>query len=356
MGACLRRPEVENQQDLVSVIVPIYNMEKHLDRCLESILGQTYENLEVLLIDDGSTDGSLEIMNAYARRDSRVRVFHKENGGVSSARNLGLKNMQGEYCIFVDPDDCVVDVYVEWLLAALVETGADIAICNATAVPPSFQNNLRVVGHKGGPAIETIPLSDYELWGEKSHAVCWGAVYSKELLGQLLFDTSLAVGEDSLFFIQYLLSCKTIVFLHNIMYFYIQHADSTINKKYTPSRWTEIIAWQIILSLRASMPKKLYDSAEIMYMLNCLKIMGQLFDSPYYDRYKIDYLIREIRRHHRAIPHIPRDKHSIRIKIAAAMLFPRLTQRLLWIHQKHKERKLRNVNRRKGIKTKYNVS
>ena len=81
---------MEKQQDLISVIVPIYNMEKHLDRCLKSILGQTYRNLEILLIDDGSTDGSLEIMNGYAKRDSRVRVFHKENGGVSSARNRGL--------------------------------------------------------------------------------------------------------------------------------------------------------------------------------------------------------------------------------------------------------------------------
>ena len=347
---------MENQQDLVSVIVPIYNMEKHLDRCLESILGQTYQNLEVLLIDDGSTDGSLEIVNGYAKRDERVRVFHKENGGVSSARNLGLKKMRGEYCVFVDPDDCVVDVYVEWLLAALVETGADVAICNATAVSPSFQNNLRAVGHEGGPTIEITLLSDYELWGEKSHAVCWGVVYSKELIGRLRFDTSLVVGEDSLFFIQYLLSCKTIAFIHEIMYYYIQHTGSTINRKYTPSRWTEIIAWQKILSLKASMPKKLYDSAEIIYMLNCLKIMGQLLDSPYCDCNKIDYLIREIRRHHRAITHIPRDKHSICIKITAAMLFPRLTQRLLRVYQEYKKRKLRNVNRRKGIKNNSNVS
>ena len=90
---------------LISIIVPVYKVEKYLRRCIDSILAQTYQNIEVLLIDDGSPDNSGEICDEYAERDSRVRVFHKPNGGVSSARNLGLKEAKGQYIGFVDADD-----------------------------------------------------------------------------------------------------------------------------------------------------------------------------------------------------------------------------------------------------------
>ena len=95
---------------LISIIVPIYNSESTLKRCVDSILAQTYQNFELLLIDDGSKDCSGEICKEYAQKDSRVKVFHKENGGVSSARNLGLDNARGEWVTFVDSDDWI-DVY-----------------------------------------------------------------------------------------------------------------------------------------------------------------------------------------------------------------------------------------------------
>lgn len=115
-------------QDLISVIVPIYNVEKYLRTCLNSLLEQTYENFEVLMINDGSTDGSAAICQEYAERDSRFVYFEKENGGLASARNFGLDYSKGMYISFIDSDDWVVETYLLDLYNAIVKSKSDISI------------------------------------------------------------------------------------------------------------------------------------------------------------------------------------------------------------------------------------
>lgn len=119
-----------NPSPKVSVIVPVYKAEKYLNRCVDSLLAQTFKDFEVLLIDDGSPDKSGEMCDEYARKDSRVRVFHKENGGVSSARQMGIDNARGEYTIHADPDDWVEPDMLEELYKKAKETGADMVICD----------------------------------------------------------------------------------------------------------------------------------------------------------------------------------------------------------------------------------
>ncbi len=114
----------------ISIIIPIYNVEQYLSKCIDSVLAQTHTNFELLLINDGSTDNSGKICDEYAARDSRIRVFHTENGGVSSARNLGLDNATGEWVSFVDSDDYVQSNFLELLHSRAVEANADIVICN----------------------------------------------------------------------------------------------------------------------------------------------------------------------------------------------------------------------------------
>ncbi len=117
-------------EPLISVILPIYNMESYLARSLDSILGNSYQNLEILCVDDGSTDASLDILRGYAEKDSRIVVITKENGGVSSARNAGLDRMTGEFVTFIDPDDFVHPQYFEFLLRTVrVNSAVNIAIC-----------------------------------------------------------------------------------------------------------------------------------------------------------------------------------------------------------------------------------
>ena len=121
------------EKDKISVIIPVYNVEKYLAECMDSILHQTYHNLEILLIDDGSTDSSGQICDDYAAIDKRIIVIHKSNGGLSDARNEGLKYVTGEYLTFVDSDDIVEYRFLEKLYYELNAVAADIAICHVEA-------------------------------------------------------------------------------------------------------------------------------------------------------------------------------------------------------------------------------
>ena len=122
------------EQPLISVIVPVYKVEKYLPACLDSLLAQTYQNFELLLVDDGSPDKCWEILQQYAAQDARVCIFRKENGGVSSARNFGLEQARGEYICFVDSDDLVLPQYLEWLYDALCSCGTRIAMCRYRSI------------------------------------------------------------------------------------------------------------------------------------------------------------------------------------------------------------------------------
>ena len=116
------------QKPLISIIIPVYNAEKYLPNCLDSVINQTYKNLEIILVDDGSTDKSSEICDEYAQKDFRIKLIHKENGGVSSARNAGLALVSGDYIAWVDSDDFVAPDYIEYMYKLLKEYDADISL------------------------------------------------------------------------------------------------------------------------------------------------------------------------------------------------------------------------------------
>lgn len=116
--------------ELISVIVPIYNTGKYLVECVESLRKQTYSNIEIILVDDGSTDASIEICDEFAEKDSRVKVFHKKNEGVAVARNFGIQQSNGQYVVIVDSDDVAVDRMIEVLYTKIKENDADIAVGN----------------------------------------------------------------------------------------------------------------------------------------------------------------------------------------------------------------------------------
>ncbi len=125
-----------DNREKISVIVSIYNMERYLQRCVDSILAQTYDNMEILLVDDGSTDASGQICDDYTARDSRIRVIHQQNGGLSMARNAGLDQATADYCLFVDSDDELLPPMVETLWTVMCRTGADIVQCDYIDVFP----------------------------------------------------------------------------------------------------------------------------------------------------------------------------------------------------------------------------
>lgn len=217
---------------MISVIVPVYNVEKYLPDCINSILGQTYSNFELLLVDDGSTDNSGRICDDYSKQDNRVRVFHKENRGVSSARNVGIKNARGEYITFVDADDYLQETLYSEIIEKMegkdllffnfcVQNENGQKICkikqdNVAQIVLNPRNFMAFYKLRGGEVVEDV-LHD------KSLAVyVWRALFSKKIITQysLYFDERLKSGEDRVFLFSYLLHTDTIEYAENVFGYY----------------------------------------------------------------------------------------------------------------------------------------
>lgn len=209
---------------LISIIVPVYKVEPYLRRCLDSIVNQTYTNLEIILVDDGSPDNCPQICDEYATKDKRIVVIHKENGGLSDARNAGLDICKGEYISFVDSDDWVDNRYVEFLLNKAQKENADIVI---GAIEKVFDN-----GEKHADPFLKKTLWNHEESVQKiifepdlQWTVSWGKIYTRQLFSELRFPYG-KIHEDER--TSYLLVFKTkkICLVNTVLYSYYQRSDS----------------------------------------------------------------------------------------------------------------------------------
>ena len=180
---------------MISVIVPVYNSKETLERCVKSLLSQTLKDLEVILVDDGSSDGSGALCNGFSREDIRIRVIHKGNGGVSSARNAGIEAAKGEYLMFLDSDDYAEPDMAEKMLEGIGDD--DIAICG---FHHHYQGRdiVRIPDVPGQSGEENF----LTLYGHGFLNMPWNKLYRRELAGK--FDESLSLGEDLLFNLDYL--------------------------------------------------------------------------------------------------------------------------------------------------------
>lgn len=187
--------------ELISVIVPVFMVELYLDYCIQSIVNQTYRNLEIILINDGSPDQCPQICNEWAEKDSRIIVIHKENGGVSRARNAGIEKATGRYLVFVDSDDFLEPLYIEYLYRALCDTGADISECRYTR-NPDLPETAAAGTIMSQPVLQT-PEEALRIWSRPEHQqfnlVVWNKMYRSELVGEIRFAADFHGGEDVLF-------------------------------------------------------------------------------------------------------------------------------------------------------------
>lgn len=208
-----------NKEPMVSVIVPIYNVEKYLKRCIDSILNQTYKNLEIILIDDGSPDKCPEICDEYAQEDDRVIVIHKENGGVSSARNAGLDIAKGEYIGFVDPDDYInYDMY-STMVKKMELFECDAVICGFCQVSEKENKIIRKDSLEN--KIVSVEECFKELFGFSGLAikpVVWNKLFKRDIISDLRFCEDIEISEDLLFCVEYLLNCDKIALLEGAFY------------------------------------------------------------------------------------------------------------------------------------------
>ena len=211
---------------LISVIVPIYNVAACLPRCLDSILAQTYTNLEILLVDDGSSDNSLEICQTYAAKDPRIRVSHQANQGVSAARNAGLAQAQGEYISFVDPDDWLAPQALARLCEAIQAAQASVAWGDFTY---AYDNGA----DKFPPAVlcagESAVLSPEEFICAASPRSDFGVcnkLFARQLIAAARFNPQYTQGEDLAFLTELLPKIHSVVYVNKKIYFYYQRPHS----------------------------------------------------------------------------------------------------------------------------------
>lgn len=206
-------------QPLISIIVPVYKVEPYLRRCVDSILNQTYRNLEVILVDDGSPDNCGNICDAYAKQDSRVKVIHKENGGLSSARNAGMAASSGKYLSFVDSDDVLASDALEHMQHLAESENADIVIGNHIR----FEDVLPTLNE--GEVKITIRNKE-EAMQEFFHNGCaaWARLYRREIHHDILFPEG-EINEDEAIVLHLLDRCNRIVYSSRVVYFYMKRSD-----------------------------------------------------------------------------------------------------------------------------------
>lgn len=203
----MKKPNPSPSQPLVSIIVPIYNTARYLPACLDSIIAQTHQNLEIILIDDGSTDTSGKIADDYAKNDSRIRVFHQENSGQSAARNLGLTMVKGEYVSFLDSDDEIKPTFIKELLAPLVNSNASLSVCGMHYKRLKTNTAENVYIGQLRPRRKPESLKAYILYLLAIDGRMYSSVnklYHAEIATKLHFDTKLNFAEDTKFVLDYL--------------------------------------------------------------------------------------------------------------------------------------------------------
>ena len=225
-----------NEKDfLISIVIPIYNAEKYLEECLNSIKNQTYKNFEVIMVNDGSKDDSETICMNFLRSDSRFRYLKKENGGVSSARNVGLDNVEGDYITFIDADDWVDENYLDLLITTVKKNHSDIVVSSYKQF-----NNIDVF-YLRAYSLQEKYLLNFERMNRDdfltifpklmSTNVCFNnavaKLFRKELVNDLRFDTSIKYGEDLDFYFRLYLNVDSISYVDEPTYVYRMHGDST---------------------------------------------------------------------------------------------------------------------------------
>ena len=232
--------------DKVSVIIPIYNREKYLNRCLDSVLNQTYSNIEVICVDDKSTDDSLRVCRDYQRKDNRVKVVALEkNGGVSNARNTGIKNASGEWIAFVDSDDTIEREMLSEMIKAAVKTGVDVVLSDLDMFSGGKSQNMKIsidperIYHKSEIHDSILPRFTYDGSDNLGLFAFSTKLYKKSIIANnhISFDTSIAYEEDKLFVIEVLANCNSLYYIPKAYYKY-DTSSGGLYSAFSEKAWT----------------------------------------------------------------------------------------------------------------------
>lgn len=321
--------------DLVSIIIPVYNVAQYLDDCLNSIIRQTYKNLEIIIIDDGSTDDSLEICRSFTAKDKRLKVLHQDNAGVSSARNAGLNIMTGNYVLFIDSDDRIEQNMVESFIEIFDENSKiDAVFCGykefddetGTIIKEVAPNQSKMVDRDEGVA---------EIFGEYS-TMLWNKMFRCSIIDKSdLFDVTLKIGEDELWMVDVLKRASNIMLIGTPLYYYRSRAEgASKGQAFSEAKMTDYESQKKVLkSINEYSSEALTLHAQQRLYYTGQDIMKLAYYGGYFEIYEmIDHEIEEARK-------VWFDHHSnklgkIRRRLVEAMMRKKVPSRIVKIFDK----------------------
>lgn len=237
-------------EDLVSIILPVYNAEKFLNKCVQSILNQTYKNFELLIINDGSKDNSLQICQELAKTDNRIRVFDKQNGGCSTARNMGIENASGEYFTFIDPDDYMLPAHIECLVKAASK--GDMGIVDFLRTKPKEkykENTIKQLSVNGKYVEKDEFVKGILAFPTYGGGVVWNKLFKKSILKDVRFDENCYYFDDLNFLFKYVMNCQTFYYLPIKTYMYVVNPNSNSAKNLSERKLTCLYGMKELVSL-----------------------------------------------------------------------------------------------------------
>ena len=286
-------------EELISVIIPVYNVEKFLPYSLERVINQTYKNLEIILINDGSTDGSKAICEKYAKNDKRIKLLSQKNQGAAVARNTGLEVSSGEYIGFVDSDDVISLEFYECLYKLLKETDSDISECASVQISDEdlfnknykFDNinNLEYITTDSLGALNRINSEDIYITGKS--IVVWNKLYKKELFDDIRFPAGKKY-EDDLTTYKLFNEIHKLVSTEKVLYNYVQRKNSLMHKEFSMSRLEALEVFDNYEQFFKKYNNKyLYAKCLVRYLRILYTILEELYNSQYEDKEKVKNIL-----------------------------------------------------------------
>ena len=253
---------------LLSVVVPVYNVGKYLAPCINSILEQTYRNIELILVDDGSTDDSGKICDSFSDNDNRVKTIHKKNGGVSSARNTGIEKASGEYIAFVDADDQLDPDMYEILIEGMNEMNAEVSACtykkeyDLSSIRLSNNDRCKYIKFEGTKQIyESITRNENSIEG-----LIWNKVYRKEIVSGHKFRTDIAIVDDAAFSWEIFKNVKIVSFISLPMYHYLIIPSSITRNSNMDKYMKALKGYELMINDARNISTKCVDDLTIQYL------------------------------------------------------------------------------------------
>lgn len=257
----------------VSIIIPVYNIEKYLSKCIESLIAQKYKNYEILLIDDGSTDRSGEIIDHYASIYSCVRAYHHTNRGVSYTRNRGIRESKGDYIAFIDGDDWADSNYLSTMVAYIEDNDLDFAVCNYSFYDDRSGKTEEWAMYKKSCCTDKNCAAEKLL---TTSCVPWNKIYKTKIIRECAFPEDITIGEDTIFLMELLKKCQKIGFLNKSLLFYRQHSGSAMHSGIRPQIWDNISSGNIVYDIAMSYSSTLRDAAEYRFVENVSNILWKI--------------------------------------------------------------------------------